>query len=108
MRVIDTGITKEILSGDNHPQIKIAGDCYTVDDRQSTFDKITKSQEDTTLNEKEKEQKILELALGNEAAKKIADMDLPVSKHSYLIACIMGAIVDKTPEEIMAQAEKKL
>ena len=23
MRIIDTGITKEILSGDNHPQLKI-------------------------------------------------------------------------------------
>ena len=23
MKIIDTGITKEILSGDNHPQLKI-------------------------------------------------------------------------------------
>ncbi|MEI3507822.1 MAG: hypothetical protein V8R01_01615 [Bacilli bacterium] len=40
MRIIDTGVTKEILSGDNHPQLKIGDKLYTVDDRQSTFDKI--------------------------------------------------------------------
>ena len=33
MRIIDTGITKEILSGDNHPQLKIGDKLYTVDNR---------------------------------------------------------------------------
>ena len=36
-RIIQTGITKEILSGDNQPQIQIGDKLYVVDDRQKTF-----------------------------------------------------------------------
>ena len=58
MRIIDTGITKEILSGDNHPQLKIGDKLYTVDDRQKTWEKIQETQEDKELNEKERTSKI--------------------------------------------------
>ena len=54
MRIIDTGITKEILSGDNHPQLKIGDKLYTVDNRQSTWDKIQNVQADDKLNNEEK------------------------------------------------------
>jgi len=46
-RIIDTGITKEILTGDNCPQIKIVDKLYVVDNRQSTFDKIQEVNADT-------------------------------------------------------------
>ena len=36
-RIIQTGITKEILSGDNHPQIQVGDKLYIVDDRKSTY-----------------------------------------------------------------------
>ena len=51
MRIIDTGITKEILSGDNFPQLKIADKLYTVDNKQKTFDEITKVQKSTELDD---------------------------------------------------------
>ena len=57
-RIIDLGVTKEMLTGDNFPEIKIADKCYVVDDRQSTWDKIQEAQNNEKLSPKEKEDKI--------------------------------------------------
>lgn len=107
MRVIDTGITKEILTGDNHPQLKIAGKCYTVDDRQSTFDKIKKIQNDPDLSQEDKDYKMNELALGKKEAAEIKEMDLPVSSAIYLNFCIMGAITGEDPDALMKEAKNQ-
>lgn len=106
MRIIDTGITKEILSGENFPQLKIADKLYTVDNRQKTFDKITKIQKNTELDDNEKTNKIYELALGEDAAKEILKMNLPVESSVYLSYCIMGAIVGEDPKKIQDEARK--
>jgi hypothetical protein len=106
MRIIDTGITKEILSGENFPQLKIADKLYTVDNRQKTFDKITKVQKNTELDDNEKTNKIYELALGEDAAKEILEMNLPVESSVYLSYCIMGAIVGEDPKKIQDEARK--
>lgn len=105
MRIIDTGITKEILSGDNHPQLKIGDKLYTVDNRQSTFDKIQKIQAEE-LSESEKTNKIYELSLGEEAAKEIQKLDLPVENAIYLSFCIMGAITGEDPKKLQETARK--
>lgn len=108
MRIIDTEITKEILSGDNHPQLKIGDKLYTVDDRQSTFDKIQKVQEEKKLTNSEKNHKIFALALGEKEAKEIESIDLPVSNFTYLTYCIMGAITGEDPKKLQELAKKKL
>ena len=100
MRIIDTGITKEILSGDNHPQLKIGDKLYTVDDRQKTWEKIQEVQDDKELNEKERTSKIYELALGKEASKEIEDLDLPV--------CIIGAISGEEPNLREKQSKEQM
>ena len=105
MRIIDTGITKEILTGDNFPQLKIADKLYTVDNRQSTFDKIKKLQQDTTIDDEEKTDKMYEIALGKEAAKEIKEMDLPVDKYGYLSFWVMGAITGEDPDKLKKAAE---
>ena len=106
MRIIDTGITKEILSGENFPQLKIADKLYTVDNRQKTFDKITKVQKNTELDDNERTNKIYELALGKDAAKEILKMNLPVESSVYLSYCIMGAIVGDDPKKLQEEARK--
>lgn len=106
MRIIDTGITKEILSGENLPQLKIADKLYTVDNRQKTFDKITKVQKNTELDDNERTNKIYELALGEDAAKEILEMNLPVESSVYLSYCIMGAIVGEDPKKLQDEARK--
>lgn len=106
MRIIDTGITKEILSGENFPQLKIADKLYTVDNRQKTFDKITKVQKNTELDDNERTNKIYELALGEDAAKEILEMNLPVESSVYLSYCIMGAIVGEDPKKLQDESRK--
>lgn len=106
MRIIDTGITKEILSGENFPQLKIADKLYTVDNRQKTFDEITKVQEDVNLDDNEKTRKIYELALGKESTKEILELNLPVESTVFLSYCIMGAIIGEDPKKLQDEARK--
>ena len=105
MKIIDTKITKEILSGDNRPQLKIGDKLYTVDNRKSTFDKIQKIQSEA-LEENEKTSKIYELTLGKEACDEIIKMDLPVENSIYLSFCIMGAITGEEPDKLMELSRK--
>lgn len=107
MRIIDTGITKEILSGDNHPQLKIVDKLYTVDNRQSTWDKIQKVQEDEKIDGDEKNDKIFELALGSEAVKEIKELDLPVENYIYLTFCVLGAITGDDPKELYKKSKEQ-
>lgn len=106
MRIIDTGITREILSGDNHPQLKIVDKLYTVDNRQSTWDKIQEVNNNQELTTNEKNDKIFELALGTKEAKEIKDMDLPVENYTYLTFCVMGAITGEEPKELQKMAKE--
>lgn len=106
MRIIDTGITKEILSGENFPQLKIADKLYTVDNRQKTYDEITKVQKDINLDDNEKTRKIYELTLGKEATKEILELNLPVENTVFLSYCIMGAIIGEDPKKLQDEARK--
>ena len=108
MRIIDTGITKEMLSGDNHPQLKVLDKLYTVDNRQSTWDKIQQIQKDKSLTENEKSTKIYELALGKEATKEIEELDLPVESNVYFSYCVMGAITGEDPKKLQEMAMKQM
>lgn len=107
MKIIDTGITKETLSEDNRPQIKIGDKLYTVDNRQSTWDKIQDVQSNEKLTSNEKTNKIYDLALGIEAAKEIKEMDLPVENYIYLSFCVMGAITGEDPKELQKFAQEQ-
>lgn len=108
MRIIDTGITKEILSGDNHPQLKIVDRLYTVDNRQSTWDKIQKIQRDESIDEDEKTEKIFNLALGKKETTEIMKLDLPVENYIYLTYCIIGAITGDDPKELQKRAKEQM
>lgn len=107
MRIIDTGITKEILSGDNQSQLKIGDKLYTVDNRQKTFDKIQKVQSNVELSEEEKTNQIYELALGKENALEVINLDLTVESSIYLSFCIMGAITGDDPKELQRIAKEQ-
>ena len=106
-RIIQTGITKEILSGDNQPQIQVGDKLYVVDDRQSTFNKIQKIQDDLKLNEEDKTKKIFEFTLGKEASEEIDKMDLPFLHYVNLTYCIMAAITGEEPEELKKRMQNQ-
>jgi hypothetical protein len=105
-RIIQTGITNEVLGGGNRPQLQIGDKLYEVDDRQSTFDNIQKLKEDETIDEATKSDKIFELTLGASAAKEIKEMDLPVQNYIYLTYCVMGAITGEDPSVIQDRVKK--
>lgn len=105
MRIIDT--ENKILTGDNHPQLKIGDKLYLVDDRKKTLDKINEVQSDVTLSQNEKERKTFMLALGEENAREILDMDLSVEGYINLTYYIMSAITGKDFEEIKKSSEEK-
>lgn len=104
MRIIDT--ENKILTGDNHPSLKIGDNLYIVDDRKSTLDKITEVQSNNELSQSEKERKIFEFAFGVEKAQEILNMDLTVEGYINLTYYTMSAITGKSFEEIKAQSEK--
>lgn len=101
-KIIDTKITEETIKGNDRPQLKIADRLYTVDNRQSTFDKIQK------IENKNDSFEIFKLALGEQAAREIQAMDLPVDKATYLSFCVMGAITGEEPEVIQQRALREL
>lgn len=102
MKIIDT--QRNILTGDNHPSLKIGDKLYVVDDRKITMDKIRKMQ---LSDDPDKDTKILEFALGKENAKEILAMDLSFQGYNNLTFYIMSAITGVEYEKLKEQSELK-
>ncbi len=103
MRIIDT--EDKILSGDNHPQLKIGNKLYTVDDRKKTWDKIQAVQDDDSVADKDKE--ILNLALGEKEAEEILANDLTVEGFANLTFYIMAAITGEDFDDLKKAASER-
>jgi hypothetical protein len=106
-RIIDLGVTQEMLTGDNFPEIKIANKTYVVDDRQKTWDKIQAIQNDDKIPAQDKESKIFELALGKKAFDEIRELNLDVATYRYFSFCVMAAITGEDPKELQQRANEK-
>ena len=105
MRIIDTGTDIKCLSGDNCPQLKIGDKLYTVDDRKTTYDKIQEIYADEAAENKD--DKMLELALGKEACKEILP-DIKFTEYQNLTFYVMSAITGEDYETLKkAAAERK-
>lgn len=107
-KIIETGITEQTIAKDNRPQLKVVDKLYTVDNRQSTWEKIQEVQKNEELNEKDRTNKIYILALGEEAAKEIEALDLPVENNVYFSYCVMGAITGEDPKKLQELAMKQM
>lgn len=103
MRIIDT----KILTGDNHPQLKVKDKLYTVDDRKSTWDKVQEVQNNPNLTDGEKELAVFELTLGKKETKEIMALEMTVQEYQYFTYCIMAAITGAEPEELMEESKRK-
>lgn len=101
MRIIDTG--DKILTGDNHPQLRIGDKLYLVDDRKSTWDKIQAVQNDDSIIEKD--EAVFNLALGKEAAAELMAMDLTVQGFNALSFYVMAAITGEDYDELVSAAK---
>lgn len=105
MKIIDTKGT--ILTGDNHPSLKIGDKLYTVDDRKSTWDKIQAVQTDP--NTKDADIAALELALGKKALKEIMETDGGITLEGFqnLTFHVMAAITGQDYETLKKEATRK-
>lgn len=102
MKIIDTA--GSILTGDNHPQLKIGDKFYVVDDRKTTWDKIQKAQSDP--NTEDTNMVALELALGKKQLKEIMEADggITVEGFQNLTFHVMAAITGQKYEDIKNEA----
>ena len=106
MKIIDT--RGAILSGDNHPSLKIGDKLYVVDDRKSTWDKIQAVQNDPELNEDEKGNQILLLALGEKNCNELLkNPELTVSGYTALTFYVMAAITGESYEDLVKAAKER-
>ncbi len=105
-KIIDTGITEEMLKENTFPKIKIGNKLYDVNNKKSTFNKIQAVSSNKELKEDEMNEKIFALAFGEDAAKEILELDLPVENFNYLSFCVMGAITGEEPKKLQAEAKK--
>ena len=98
MKIIDTA--GSILTGDNHPQLKIGDKLYVVDDRKTTWDKIQQTQADP--NTKDADVAALELALGKKQLKEIMEADGGITLEGFqnLTFHVMAAITGQNFEDI--------
>lgn len=105
MKIIDTA--GSILTGDNHPSLKIGDKLYVVDDRKSTWDKIQAVQSDP--NTKDADIAALELALGKDAVKEILEADGGITLEGFqnltfhVMAAITGQDYDTLKKEATAR-----
>lgn len=103
MKIIDT--KGDILTGDNHPQLKIGDRLYLVDDRMSTFKKIQNIQTDGSDNADEE---IIKLALGKDAANELLKKnDITVQGFANLTFFILSAITGQDYEELKKEARER-
>lgn len=106
MKIIDT--KGAVISGDDHPSLKIGDKLYTVDDRKSTWDQIQTVQNDADIADRDKEQKILTLALGKKNCKEILENpELTVSGYTALTFYVMSAITGESYEDLVKAAKER-
>lgn len=86
----------------NTPEIRIGEKIYPIDDRTKTVMKAPKLD---TANV-ENVSKILELALGQKAAKEVEEMNLPFAAYQQLLEIIIAAMTGEEPEEVSARFQK--
>ena len=103
MRIIDTG--NKILTGDNHPQLKIGDKLYIVDDRKSTWDKIQAIQADDSIEGKEQDEEILILALGEKAVDELVTPEISFQGFNALVFYVMAAITGEDYDELVQAAK---
>ncbi len=100
--------TKDLITfGEDFPKLLIGDKAYEVNDLKETADKIDEVFNDTKLSQKEKETKIMELALGEENAKELMAKKLNVKSYRNLVQLVMATIQGITLEEFKKQIEAK-
>ena len=98
--------TKNIIPEDeSKPVLQIGEKLYPVDNTLKTWKKIKAIQEDPAIANKD--DKILELALGRKNFKELSEMELTVQGYNDLTYYVMAAITGTTYDELKEKAKNQ-
>lgn len=90
------------------PEIRIGDKVYAVDDRQKTVKKILAAAKQIDSTDPYAGiDKVLELALGVEAARSIDEMDMPYPAYQKMFELVMAAVTGEDPEAIAHRFQEK-
>lgn len=90
------------------PKIKLAkGKEYEVNTSKNAAIVLKALAEDDKMDEFERMDKIVELALGKKALDQIESMNLTVASYTVIISAIMAAVSDKELSEVEEEVEKQ-
>ena len=100
--------TKDLITfGVDFPKLAIGDNLYPVNDLKVTADKIDEVFADEKIKQKEKEIKILELALGEKATSELMSKEMSVKSYRNLVQLVMATIQGMTLKEFKEQINSK-
>jgi len=100
--------TKDLITFDEEfPKLAIGDKLYEVNDLKETADKIDEVMANEELKQKEKEVKILELALGEEATKEIMNKKMNVKSYRNFVQLVIATIQGMTLKEFEEKLNSK-
>lgn len=102
MKIISTD--GKIITGDNFPSLQIGDKLYPVDNRMSTYKKIQAISADASVADPD--EAMLRLALGEDNAQEIIDMDLNVESFTNLTFLVMATVIGEDYESYKERALK--
>ena len=82
------------------PEIRVGEKIYAVDNRQKTVKKIQEAAKTVGDDFYTGINAVLELALGQKAAREIDEMDMPWPAYQKMFELVMAAVTGEEPEEI--------
>lgn len=105
-RVYD--IVSRLENGNQKPQIKVDAEHeFTINNSKAAALTIMSIEKDKKLNDVEKIDKLILVALGKEASEYIEKLELSMSSYTVIVNAIMAAIADVSLEEMEEEAKKQ-
>lgn len=90
------------------PQLKLAEDkIYDIDDRKNTIILLNQKMQGSDINDLDAIDEMIAVVLGEEAAKEINEMNLPMAAYNSIMIAIMAAVTGEEYEVAEARFRKE-
>ncbi|CAK7070233.1 hypothetical protein [Tissierella sp.] len=90
------------------PKLKLAEDkIYDIDDRKNTIILLNQKMQSSDMNDLDAIDEMIGVVLGEEAAKEINDMNLPMAVYQSIMVAIMAAVTGEEYEAAEARFRKE-
>lgn len=90
------------------PKLKLSDDkIYDIDDRKNTIILLNQKMQSSDLNDLDAIDEMIGVVLGEEAAKEINEMNLPITAYQSIMIAIMAAVTGEEYESAEARFRKE-